>query len=145
MTPKPERTAEGAVKAISLTQPYATAMVLTPDVKRNETRSWATKHRGPLAIHAAKGFPKWAREFAAAEYFAGTIPYPVPLSGVVGVVEVFDCVPTEEIAPHLSPIELRFGDYTPGRWAWLTKLVERFETPIPARGALGLWEWVKHD
>jgi hypothetical protein len=41
----------------------------------------------------------------------------------------------------LSPSEKAFGDYTPGRYAWLLADVRRLPEPIPARGALGLWEW----
>jgi hypothetical protein len=41
------------VKALSLTQPFAT-LVATGE-KKIETRSWSTSYRGPIAIHAAKG------------------------------------------------------------------------------------------
>lgn len=44
------------------------------------------------------------------------------------------CVPPE------SP-EYDFGDYTPGRFAWILENVKILDTPIPAKGALGLWEW----
>jgi len=37
--------------------------------------------------------------------------------------------------------ERAFGDYSPGRWAWLLADVKPLTTPIPARGALGLWNW----
>jgi hypothetical protein len=38
-----------------LTEPWASLVAL--GAKKVETRSWATPHRGPLAVHAAKGFP----------------------------------------------------------------------------------------
>jgi len=37
--------------------------------------------------------------------------------------------------------EFAFGDYTPGRFAWLLANVKLLPEPIPARGALGLWDW----
>ncbi len=37
--------------------------------------------------------------------------------------------------------ELSFGDYTPGRYAWLLADIRALPEPIPARGALGLWEY----
>jgi hypothetical protein len=37
--------------------------------------------------------------------------------------------------------ELSFGDYTPGRYAWILTNVKALPEPIPAKGALGLWEW----
>ena len=126
------------MKALTLTQPWATAMAV--EVKRIETRSWATGYRGLLAIHAAKGFPKQAKELAGQAYFDGLLPYPVPIGALVAIVRLVDCIRTEKIAPTLTSQELDWGDYTPGRWAWVTEFVERIEPPIPARGALGLWD-----
>lgn len=40
------------MKALTIWQPWAT--LLACGVKQYETRSWATKYRGPIAIHAAK-------------------------------------------------------------------------------------------
>ena len=42
------------MKALSLWQPWASAIACGS--KTVETRSWSTKYRGPLAIHAAKRF-----------------------------------------------------------------------------------------
>ena len=39
------------MKAITIWQPWAE--FIAAGVKHNETRSWATKYRGPIAIHAA--------------------------------------------------------------------------------------------
>lgn len=36
--------------------------------------------------------------------------------------------------------ERPFGDYTPGRYAWLLDNIQPLE-PIPAKGRQGLWEW----
>lgn len=40
------------IKAITIWQPWAS--LLACGAKKYETRSWATKYRGPIAIHAAK-------------------------------------------------------------------------------------------
>lgn len=37
--------------------------------------------------------------------------------------------------------EAAFGDYTPGRYAWILDNVVAIDEPIPARGRQGLWEW----
>jgi hypothetical protein len=34
-----------------------------------------------------------------------------------------------------------FGDFTPGRFAWLLDNIQRLDPPIPARGRQGFWEW----
>lgn len=59
------------MKALSLTQPWASLIAI--GAKRVETRSWSTNHRGPVAIHAAKGFPKFARDLVWAEPFQGRL------------------------------------------------------------------------
>ena len=43
----------GVVRILTLWEPWATLMAI--GAKRIETRSWATRYRGPLAIHAARG------------------------------------------------------------------------------------------
>ena len=48
------------MKALTLTQPWATLVAIS--AKKIETRSWCTHYRGPLAIHAAKGFPKHVKD-----------------------------------------------------------------------------------
>lgn len=37
--------------------------------------------------------------------------------------------------------QLPYGDFTPGRWAWLTRDAELFTEPVPAKGRQGWWEW----
>jgi len=37
--------------------------------------------------------------------------------------------------------EYYFGDYTPGRFAWEFRNMKMLDTPIPAKGAQGLWNW----
>lgn len=42
---------------------------------------------------------------------------------------------------NLTDQERAFGDYTPGRYAWLLAAIVALPEPIPAKGALGLWNW----
>jgi len=42
---------------------------------------------------------------------------------------------------ELTDQEKAFGDYTPGRYAWLLDNIQRLDQPVPAKGKLGLWEW----
>ena len=39
-----------------------------------------------------------------------------------------------------TPKEIAFGDWTPGRYAWLLENVRPIE-PIPAKGMQRIWEW----
>jgi hypothetical protein len=148
------------MKAITLTQPWATLVAI--GAKKIETRSWSTSYRGPLAIHAAKGFPKEARAFTADPVCYEAIklsgPHPLmnsayPLGAVLAtcrlvtvklVVHSRDALgPCADAARMLPPDEpeLWFGNYESGRYAWILDDVRQFAEPIPAKGALGLWEW----
>src|SRR3546814_15511313 len=62
----------GAVKAISLWQPLASAIALGHT--SIETRHWPTKYRGELAIHAATRFGPDEPEFASIERALGRMP-----------------------------------------------------------------------
>lgn len=37
--------------------------------------------------------------------------------------------------------ERPYGHFAPGRAAWLLEDIEPLENPVPAKGALGLWDW----
>ena len=56
----------------------------------------------------------------------------------VGLVDVWQPGPR---LGHARP----FGLFAPGRWAWLLADVERFETPVPAIGRQGFWNWEPTD
>lgn len=143
------------MRCITLMQPWATLVAL--GAKKIETRSWRTPYRGPLAIHAAKSFPKWAREICLEPDFAVELgPDTLPLGTIVATCRLVACIPTRELQEnrviqvdpvarcpdfYLDETERRFGDYAPGRWAWLLADVEPEPAPVPAKGALGLWEW----
>lgn len=139
------------MKALTLTQPWAS--LVANGHKRVETRSWRTAYIGPLAIHAAQGFPPQARQclrrpaFSRALWDLDDPPYSLyagdtlPRGVVVAVVNLVRCVPVEDVVLRLGAEELTFGDYSPGRWAWVLQLVDALKEPVPARGSLGLWEW----
>jgi hypothetical protein len=134
------------MKALTLTQPWATLVAI--GAKTIETRSWPTKYRGPLAIHAAKGFPEYARE----RFFNWEFREPLEAAGYKSfadlplgvIVATCELVKVEEIViGSMIPLggEWHFGDYSYGRYMWHLKNVQALPTPILARGALSLWEW----
>ena len=127
------------MKALTLTQPWATLVALGH--KKIETRSWGTRYRGPIAIHAAKGFPAKAREFASREASLGRCPQRIPLASVIAKAKLVEVYRTEDIVLAISGLERHLGDFSFGRFAWMLEDVEAFAEPIGARGALGLWEW----
>jgi hypothetical protein len=125
------------MRAFSLTQPWASAVAL--GIKQWETRSWPTRFRGEVAIHASKAFPRWAREFADLESCTHPELDELPLGYIVAVCQLTECRQTETLAPTLSEQELRWGDYSPGRYAFKLESVRLLEEPVFHRGALSFW------
>lgn len=147
------------IRAISLWQPWASLVAL--GLKQYETRHWMTDYQGPLAIHAAKRWTKGqedvlvdlARRFERireAFVFDGTLR-PLPLGHIVCVGYLTDVKLTQWVYPYTTwdmperQMEIAVGDWTPGRYAWKLEDVQRFEEPIPARGAQGFWNWQVPD
>lgn len=132
------------MKALSLTQPWAS--LVANGSKRIETRSFSTSYRGPLAIHASKGYPQWARATRFADGFrealAGEL-MTLPTGVVLATCELVGCFNTNgELEKFgVTEQERMFGDYAPNRFGWILRNVVRLPEPIPAKGALQLWEW----
>lgn len=149
------------MRALTLSQSWATLVAI--GAKRIETRSWSTHYRGPLAIHASARIPKYAQELCEQEPFASALrdvllaDGELPLGCVIATCELVECfqIPSERKRfpiremeyfnsgvwlPPEEP-ELSFGDYTPGRFAFILNNVRALEFPITARGSLGLWQW----
>ena len=148
------------MKAITLTQPWATLVAI--GAKQVETRSWATSYRGPLAIHAAKGLKsvggyKGLADLVDSEpFFRAFVQHglaqrhsdpediiqELPMGAIVAMCVLVDCVHAAHWAHYhgISDQERAFGDYADGRYAWLLADIKPLPEPIPAKGALGLWE-----
>lgn len=119
------------IKAISLWQPWASLMALGH--KKIEPRSWATRYRGPLYIHAAKKIIGWPSITIQAVFDDIAFqPSDLPLGCLICKVNLVDCI---KIFIHNRPAypERIFGDYTPYRFMWITENLETFD-PIPYRG-----------
>lgn len=128
------------MKAISLWQPWATLVAI--DAKRFETRSWSPKHRGLLAIHAAKKFDDVIKAYCEQDPFKMVLQangYTTTNLPLVAIVKIIDVKRTEKVREFLNPNEKAFGNYGDDRYAWQLELVKRLEKPIPMNGAQGLF------
>lgn len=130
-------------------QPWASLVAI--GAKRIETRSWPAKYRGPLAIHASKGFPKEARELCLQEPFKSALakggynsPEELPLGVVIAICRL-EAVWKIEKEHWIPPDQEPFGNFAPGRYAWDLVEVDKLPEPVPAIGQLGLWEWMVPD
>lgn len=114
--------------------------------KKNETRGWATSYRGDLAIHASKHIEKSVLHLPAFQEVLSRygIEYIQSQAGkVLCVVRLKSCVPTWKVRPFLSPEELAFGDYSEGRFAWITDNL-RSVVPFPFKGSQGFFNVPEH-
>lgn len=128
------------MKAFTAYQPYAYAIVA--GLKGYETRPRRTNIRGRVAVHAGRRnikrlLPNEVWDLLGTE--EGKLQ--LSLGAVVGTVEIVGCVPVEDIISALPYRELMLGDYSPGRWAWVLKNQVMFDTPVPAIGKQGWWNW----
>jgi len=137
------------MRALSLHQPWASG--LAAGVKPEETRSWSTTYRGLVAIHAAKQWNRDQREaalrllpdFEGFTALGGTgmvaaatwvqDPQAWPRGVVVGVGRLVDVVPIEQRTAN------PWGDFTPGRFAWLFEDLRPLTKPWRLCGRQGLW------
>jgi len=183
---KPEQEAE-SIKALTLWQPWASLIAL--GIKFIETRSWSTKYRGPLAIHAGMKLPPtslldvgdWRICYDRADrgaripfmvdatHYGYQLPKWLQFGAVVATCELVDVVPIETTLTSLSALviisdgsliyakrtkeqyfllpgsrdvtdQLPYGDFSPGRFAWILSDINPLSVPIPAKGKQGLWE-----
>ena len=121
------------MKALSLTQPMAWAIFHGKDV---ENRTWPTKSRGRVYIHASKGFDQahydwiWQREESLERLLCIELPAPSELThgAIIGEVDIVDCV-TEHDSPWF------FGPY-----GFVLANAVEYDTPISCKGSLGFFE-----
>jgi len=121
------------MKCLSVKQPWAWCLFHGKPV---ENRTWTTKYRGPLLIHASK---TWDREgdLWIRETFPGLLPmFLAPKERVLGVilgrVDLVDVV-TEMDSPWFF-----------GTFGFVLENPVEFRTPIPWTGALGLFDVPDH-
>lgn len=130
------------MKVISLLEPWAS--LIKEKVKYIETRSWPTKYRGELYIHASK------KKFTKKNY----IEYKEQLNllndtnfkygYIIAKCKLVDCrYMNEDLIQEVKKNHNEYicGHYDIGRYAWILENIEILETPIQAKGKLGIWNY----
>ena len=125
------------MKVLTIKQPWAT--LIMQGNKRFEFRSWKTKYRGELLIHAGKGVDK-----KSIERLKKYLPEELPSGKILGKVKLVDCIKCDEKFKDMCLKENKdvyaksSFDET---YAWEIKDVEVFDNPIDAKGKLSFWEY----
>jgi len=124
------------MKAISMWQPWAG--LVSAGWKHYETRSFDTKYRGTLLIHAAKTQKGWELIKPNLKPAIMKIGITKDYGKLLCKVDLVRTFKTEDIINKLSSCEIQFGDYSPGRYAWQFTNLVKFK-PIPYRGQQGFF------
>ncbi|KUF38990.1 hypothetical protein AS361_03845 [Myroides marinus] len=120
----------GITKALSVKQPWAELICL--GIKDVENRTWKTKFRGRVYIHAPAKKDTTSRltteQINAIDHVEETY---LRLSAIIGEVTIIDCVQN-----HKSI----WADKGEGIWHWVLKDAVFYDKPIlNVNGRLGIW------
>lgn len=124
------------MKALTIWQPYAQAFAL--GLKKYETRSWPTKHRGKIAIHASVKPLSAELKSLSEKYNIKDLLF----GQVIIIADLTDCILiTEDFIKAQSQTEINFGDWRIGRYAWKLENIRPLTKPQKISGKQGLWNW----
>lgn len=141
-------------KVLTICQPYATLIVTNQEElpprhtqKRTENRTWETRYRGPLLIHAGLS-PKYLATYRHVAELGH-----LPVGVIVGVAEFVECVPITRIGGSMDPADCSMPEQFRERYSWIPRHPHaegpfcfvlqhacRFDDPIPLTGRQGLFE-----
>ena len=122
------------MKALTICQPYAE--LIMRGEKPIENRTWPTRYRGPLLIHAGK-----SREWMDDDDYS---LYPnLAFGALVGAANLVACLSLQYPSdPYNWPEQwkhLADHEHANGPFCFVLENIRRFEVPIKCRGAQGLW------
>ena len=140
------------MKTITIKQPWAKLIV--DGVKNIENRTWKTKFRGRVLIHAAKAkyentfdllseaqFSSLSRDQYLEAYNG------LEYSSIIGSVEIVDCVVNHPSVWAEKSYHYKSNESNPDCdddiiiYNWVLANPIKFPEPIPAKGKLSFWDY----
>lgn len=126
------------MKVLSIKEPWAS--LIMNGTKKIETRSWKTKYRGEIYIHASLSKAKITKP----EVYELIKDMNFKCGYIICKCNLVDCIyMTDEYVNDMKTNhyeEYICGHYEVGRYAWIVEDVKVIE-PIKAKGKLGLWNY----
>lgn len=121
------------MKIITLKQPWAS--LIAYGYKKYEFRSWNTKYRGEILIHAGKGVDKDAMK----KYSSLNLDY--PKSKIVAKVKIEDVIKLDSNSSKEICDENNFiyGNKIHDGYAFKLTNIEKLDLDIEVIGKLGIW------
>ena len=126
------------MKVLIIKEPWAS--LIMNGTKKIETRSWKTKYRGEIYIHASLSKAKITKP----EVYELIKDMNFKCGYIICKCNLVDCIyMTDEYVNDMKTNhyeEYICGHYEVGRYAWIVEDVKVIE-PIEAKGKLGLWNY----
>ena len=124
------------MKTLTIKEPWASLII--EEYKKYEFRSWKTKYRGKILIHAGCSVEKdMMKRFS--DYNINVNP-----GYIIGHATIVDCILVNEEfnkeLRNIDPVVYGRSNHTE-TYAWKLENVVKYEKPIPCKGKLGLWNY----
>lgn len=137
------------MKTITIKQPWASLIV--EGIKDVENRTWPTKFRGRVLVHAGLKIDQsyftekiWDIPTDIQQKGKEAILKGMPTGAIIGSVEIVDCVINHPSiwAEKCEPI-YKYGTdkIVQATYNWVLANPIKFTKPIPAKGKLSFWEY----
>ena len=128
------------MKVLTVKEPWASLII--NGYKKYEFRSWKTKYRGKILIHAGMSLEKdAAKRFSEynLEYYKGAI---------IGEATITDCILVDtkfnEELRKINPLVYARSNHVE-TYAWKLENIKKYDKPIYIKGKLGLWNYEEGD
>ena len=130
------------MKVLTIQEPYATFIM--HGMKKIETRSWKTKYRGEIYIHAGKS-KNFLKKINNNKVLKLLENIGLNYGNIICKAELIDCVyMTKEFIDKVkieNNYEYILGEYAVGRYAWILQNVQEINQKIHAKGKLNIWTY----
>lgn len=124
------------MKALTIREPWASLII--NGYKKYEFRSWKTKYRGKILIHAGLNIEK-DMLIRFKDYNIECIR-----GAIIGEAELVDCILVDDEFNNklreIDPLVYGRSNHTE-TYAWKLEKVIKYDKPIFCKGKLGLWDF----
>lgn len=124
------------MKVLTIKQPWASLIML--GYKKYEFRSWKTKYRGTILIHAGKSVNK-----EAVKRLKKYLPEDLPKGKILGKVDIVDCIKIDDNIKNniINENNDIYSNLSVDEYAWKLDNVQELKDNIFVNGKLGLWNY----
>ena len=123
-----------SMKVLTIKQPWT--QLIVDGYKEYEFRSWQTKYRGKILLHAGLNLEKEVVD----RFKDYNLQY--TLGAIIGEAELVDCILVDdrfnEELRQINPVVYGKSNHVE-KYAWKLEKIVKYKRPIPCKGKLGLW------